>query len=256
MGILNVTPDSFSDGGLYLDPEAALDRALQLQGEGADVIDIGAESTRPGASPVPADEERDRLLPVVRKLIPKLKVPLSIDTQKAGVADAALSEGAALINDVSALSDPEMPEVIARRGVPAILMHRKGTPETMQQNPRYEDVIGEIRAFFEERIGFAVGRGIARERLLIDPGLGFGKRVEDNVEILRRLSSFQDLELPLVIGASRKSFLRKIFGEGSLAAGNAAAEVLAISGGARMLRVHDVAATKAVIRLAEGAPFP
>jgi dihydropteroate synthase len=256
MGILNVTPDSFSDGGSFLDPQAALDHALRLQEEGADLIDVGAESTRPGASAVSEEEEKARLLPVVRKLLPKLKVPLSIDTQKARIADAALSEGAAMINDVSALGDPAMPKVLASRGAPVILMHRKGSPETMQKNPHYEDVIGEVRAFLEERIAFAAGRGIGRDLLLIDPGLGFGKRLEDNLALLNRLSSFQSLNVPVVIGASRKSFLRKIFGEEGLAMGNAAAESLAIAGGARMLRVHDVAAAKAVIRLADAASFP
>lgn len=257
MGILNVTPDSFSDGGRFLDPESALDHALRMQEEGADVIDVGAESTRPGSSPITEEEEWKRLLPVLRKVLPRIKIPVSIDTQKPGVADLSLQEGAAMINDVSALRREGMAEVAARHRVPVILMHMRGEPPTMQRNPSYEDVVQEVLRFLQERIRFAVDRGIDRDKIMVDPGLGFGKRFEDNLALLNDLNEFGALRAPIVVGASRKSFLRKIFGadEKALWTGSAAAAVLAASKGASILRVHDVAVTKAAIRLADPNSF-
>lgn len=258
MGILNVTPDSFSDGGRFLDPHKALDQALRMQEEGADFIDIGAESTRPGARDVSEEEELGRLAPVLKILSPRLKIPISIDTRKPGVAEAAFREGAVLLNDVSALESPGMVESVVRHGVPVILMHKKGEPATMQVDPGYDDVLAEVGSYLEGRIRFAVERGVDREKILIDPGLGFGKRLEDNVAILQHLPTFESLKAPVVVGASRKSFLRKIFGEddASILAGSVAASVLAAVRGASILRVHDVAATQAAIRLAVGEAIP
>jgi dihydropteroate synthase len=241
MGILNVTPDSFSDGGKFLDPEAALDRALRMQEEGADLIDVGAESTRPGASPVPAEEEVRRLVPVLKKILPRLKAPVSVDTRKTRVAEAALAEGAAMINDVSALEGAGMAELAARRGVPVILMHKKGEPKTMQDDPSYGDVVAEVFSYLEGRIRFAVERGVGREKILVDPGIGFGKRPGDNWEILRNLGAFRSLGCPIVVGASRKSLVHGTLG------GSLAAALLAALGGAAVLRVHDVGATKELI---------
>ncbi len=257
MGILNVTPDSFSDGGRFQDPERALDQALRMQEEGADLIDVGAESTRPGADPVSAEEERSRLLPVLQKIAPRIKIPLSIDTQKADVADGALAEGGAMINDVSALDDGAMAGVVVRRRAAVILMHRRGNSKTMQTNLFYENVVSEISEFLRERTKKALSLGIAQDRILIDPGLGFGKRFEDNEKILQGLSHMKGLGFPIVIGASRKAFLKRRFGENpeNLLAGSVAAALTAAEKGAGLLRVHDVAVTKAAIRLAGCADF-
>jgi dihydropteroate synthase len=250
MGILNVTPDSFSDGGLYLDPEKALDRALRMQEEGADLIDVGGESTRPGSDPVPAEEELKRVLPVLKKIVPWLKVPVSIDTRKAQVAEEALAEGVQWVNDVSALRDPRMPRVIARAGVPVILMHMKGEPKTMQQKVHYNDAVREIFDYLKERIDYAVGEGISRDKILIDPGIGFGKRGEDNLEILKRLSEFKKLECPIVFGSSRKSFIRKLLGDDpqQILLGSVVTALLAAERGASILRVHDVKETRKILQ--------
>lgn len=254
MGILNVTPDSFSDGGRFIEPERALDHALKMQDEGADLLDIGAESTRPGSEPVTEDEEKKRLLPALKKIVPRLKIPVSVDTQKPSVADAALTEGASLINDVSALGTEGMAEVIVRHRAPVILMHKKGTPATMQKDPFYDDVLREVSDFLEARILFAAERGVDPEKILVDPGFGFGKRFEDNLNLLCLLAEFSHLRAPFVVGLSRKSFIRKIFGddESALLAGSVAAAALAARSGASVIRVHDVAPTKAAIRLASG----
>ncbi len=249
MGILNVTPDSFSDGGLYLDPERAVDRALPMEGGGADIIDLGGESSRPGSDPVPADEEIRRILPVLKKIVPRLKVPVSVDTYKVKVAEVAIGEGVSLVNDLTALRDPKMAELISKEKVPAILMHMRGDPKTMQQDVFYEDVIAEISRFLKERILYAVKEGISPQKILIDPGIGFGKRVEDNWEILKRLEEFKKLECPIVFGSSRKSFLRKALGEDprEVLAGSLATALLAAERGATLLRVHDVRVTKELI---------
>lgn len=252
MGILNVTPDSFSDGGMYLDPDNALEQALRLEAEGADVLDLGAESTRPGSEAVSEDEERRRLMPVLRSLLPRLRIPISIDTQKAAVAQEALSIGASMINDISSLGDPDMASVVSKARVPVVLMHKKGEPKTMQDAPHYEDVLSEVCSFLERRVSYAESCGIRRERILIDPGLGFGKRFEDNLVLLRLLGDLKAVHQPIVIGASRKSLIRRIFGEAPerVLAGSVAAALMAAINGAGLIRAHDVAATKAAIDLA------
>jgi dihydropteroate synthase len=245
MGIVNVTPDSFSDGGLYLDAGAAVDHGLALERAGATILDVGGESTRPGANPVPEDEELHRVLPVIEGLRARgTGSQLSIDTSKAPVARAALAAGATLVNDVTALrGDPAMAEVIATAGADCCLMHMLGEPRTMQRDPRYGDVVSEIKAFLEARLSDAVAAGVAEERILLDPGIGFGKTTEHNLELLRRLDEIVALGRPVVIGTSRKSFLGKITArpvEDRIAA-TIATNLVAYERGARVFRVHDVA---------------
>jgi dihydropteroate synthase len=245
MGVVNVTPDSFSDGGLYLDARNAIEHALELEREGASILDIGGESTRPGASPVGESEELRRVIPVLEALrAADSRAQLSIDTSKAAVARAALDAGASLVNDVTALrGDPEMAELIAASGADCCLMHMLGEPRTMQQDPRYDDVVSDIKAFLEERMRFAVNYGIAESRIALDPGIGFGKTTEHNLELLRRLDEFVALGRPIAIGTSRKSFLGKITArpvEDRIAA-TIATNVIAYERGARIFRVHDVA---------------
>jgi len=244
MGILNLTPDSFSDGGLYIDLPAALERAKEMVAAGADIIDIGGESTRPGADPVGEEEERRRVLPVVERLASELDVPLSIDTSKAGVARAAVEAGAAVVNDVTALrGDPEMAGVCAEYGVAVVLMHMPGEPRTMQEDPRYDDIISDLVAFFTERLSFAAGAGIAPERAMIDPGFGFGKTTGHNLEILRRLGELRSLGCPIVLGTSRKSTIGTVLGRAPAddrLEGTAATIAAGILAGARIVRVHDV----------------
>ncbi len=260
MGILNTTPDSFSDGGRFARPEAALRQVETLVGAGADIIDVGGESTRPGSAGVSLEEELDRVLPVVTRIRERFDVLISVDTSKAALARAAVEEGGAdLINDISALRfDERMGETLARLEVPVVLMHMKGTPGTMQLAPDYGDVMREVGEFFDERIEAAVSAGILRERLILDPGFGFGKRLEDNLTLLRRLSEFRTRELPLLVGLSRKSFLGKISGEeqpGQREFETVSAGLLAVLAGADVLRVHDVAATVkslAVLRAVRG----
>jgi dihydropteroate synthase len=259
MGVLNVTPDSFSDGGRYLDPAAAIAQGRTLAGEGADIVDVGGESTRPGAGPVPVGEELARVLPVLEGLAGGgLAAQVSIDTCKAPVARAALDAGASLINDVSALrADPEMVGLVAASGAECCLMHMLGEPRTMQRDPRYEDVVDEVKAFLEERLAFAVAEGLAEERVLLDPGIGFGKTLEHNLQLLRRLPELAALGRPLVVGTSRKSFLGRILAGEDAAAGPAdrlpgtiATCVLAYERGASVLRVHDVAPLRAALTVA------
>jgi dihydropteroate synthase len=254
MGIVNVTPDSFSDGGAFLEPEAALARCRALVLEGADIVDLGAESTRPGASPVSTEQELARLAPLLERLPEAaLTARISIDTSKAAVARAAIEAGAQIVNDVTALrGDPQMGALIADSGVECCLMHMQGDPQTMQRDPHYEDVVGEVKAFLEERLRYATSVGIAEERIVLDPGIGFGKSTAHNLELLRRLEELLQLGRPLLVGTSRKGFL------GSLAAyarglrdalpseerlpGTIASCVLAFERGATIFRVHDVAA--------------
>ncbi len=252
MGVLNVTPDSFSDGGRTLDPRRALDRALQMEEEGADLIDVGAESTRPGARPVSAGLELKRILPVLGRLVGRLKIPISVDTSKAVVADAALNAGAALVNDVTALKDPRMGQVIARAGVPVILMHMRGTPRTMQKSPRYRRLIPEILSELKAAVAKAKAAGIRSDRILVDPGLGFGKRTEDNWCLLRNLAAFKALGFPVVIGPSRKSFIGRILDlpVQERLWGTAAAVALGVAHGADIVRVHDVGPMRQVARVA------
>jgi dihydropteroate synthase len=245
MGVVNVTPDSFSDGGRYLDAGAAIAHGLELEAEGADILDIGGESTRPGADPVPEAEELRRVLPVIEGLIAAgCAAQLSIDTSKTGVAARALRAGATLVNDVTAFrGDPEIADVVAAAGAECCLMHMLGTPRTMQRDPRYDDVVTDIKAFLEDRMSFATGRGIPQDRIMLDPGIGFGKTVEHNLELLRRLGELAELGRPIVIGTSRKSFLGKITGRevDDRLATTVATNVLAYERGANVFRVHDVA---------------
>jgi dihydropteroate synthase len=254
MGVLNVTPDSFYDGGVYFDPARAVGRGLELAAEGADIIDVGGESTRPGSEPIPADEELRRILPVVEALRKETKVLISVDTTKSEVAQTALAKGADIINDISAgRFDARVPAVAARSGAGLILMHMKGTPRTMQLSPHYEDVLAEVKAFLRERIEAAAAAGVERERIIIDPGIGFGKRLEDNLVLLRNIASLTELGRPILVGISRKSFIGNILNLDARERleGTVAAAVLCVAGGASLLRVHDVRAVSRAITVAE-----
>ena len=251
MGILNVTPDSFSDGGNFSQDKKAVSHARKMIKAGVDIIDIGGESTRPGADDVPEAEEIDRVVPVIEAITKHLaksksKAQISIDTRKPGVARAAISAGAHIWNDVTALTfTPESPDVAAELGCPLILMHALGSPKTMQDNPSYEDVIGEIKLWLATRIAVAVAAGVKSDNITIDPGIGFGKRLEDNLNILRHLADFGDLGYPVLLGASRKSFIGKIDGSeaGGRLGGSVATALWAASRSVDILRVHDVAET-------------
>jgi dihydropteroate synthase len=252
MGVVNVTPDSFSDGGLYLDSDAAVAHGEKLLRDGASVLDVGGESTRPGAVEVGEAEELRRVEPVVAVLAGAATV--SIDTSKLAVAEAALDAGASIVNDVTALRrDPEMAALCAERGAGVVLMHMPGTPRTMQDNPTYGDVVDDVKAFLAERVEAAVAAGVAEERIWLDPGIGFGKTLEHNLELLRRLGELRELGRPLVIGTSRKSFIGAVDGssvDGRLG-GSIASSVLAAAEGADVLRVHDVAEIAQAMRVAE-----
>jgi dihydropteroate synthase len=266
MGVVNVTPDSFSDGGLFFEAGAAVAHGLELASAGADILDVGGESTRPGAERVGVEEELRRVLPVVNGLVPALSSRgtgiVSIDTSKAAVARAALQAGATLVNDVTALrGDPEMVGVVAESGAECCLMHMRGDPRTMQHGAGgnwYDDVVDEVKAFLEERLRFAVDEGVREERVLLDPGIGFGKTVEHNLQLLRRLHELTALGRPLLVGTSRKSFLGRILAGGETAPVDVAERlpatlatcVLAYERGARVLRVHDVAPTRAALAVA------
>jgi len=252
MGVVNVTPDSFSDGGLYLDPAAAISHGRELAAAGAEILDVGGESTRPGAEPVAAEEELRRVVPVIEALR-DLDCEVSVDTSKAAVAAAALDAGATIVNDVTALrGDPEMAPLCAERGATVVLMHMLGEPRTMQEDPRYGDVVAEVKAFLAKRLQAATAAGIAEERVWLDPGIGFGKTAAHNMELLRRLGELRELGRPLVIGTSRKSFIGKV--DGSPAderlGGTIASSVLAAAEGAEVLRVHDVAEMRQALAVA------
>jgi dihydropteroate synthase len=268
MGVVNVTPDSFSDGGVYLEASAAIAHARELVGEGADILDVGGESTRPGAEPVSAEEEMGRVLPVLEGIaaldwtsVGHARPQVSIDTSKAAVARAAIAAGAGIVNDVSALrGDSGMVELLVESGADCCLMHMLGEPRTMQREPHYEDVVDDVRAFLEQRLRFAVDAGIAEERIMLDPGIGFGKTIEHNLTLLRRLHELTTLGRPLLIGTSRKSFLGRILAEesgrgepvepaGRLAA-TIASNVLALERGASVFRVHDVAPVREALTVA------
>jgi dihydropteroate synthase len=253
MGVVNVTPDSFSDGGLYLDPERAVDHGRELAGRGAAILDVGGESTRPGAEPVDAAEERARVEPVVRGLA-GTRAAVSIDTSKVAVAEAAIDAGAAIVNDVTALrADPEIAGLCADRGSGLVLMHMQGTPRTMQEHPTYDDVVEDVKSFLAERMGVALREGVAEERIWLDPGIGFGKTLEHNLELLRRLGELTALGRPIVVGASRKSFIAAIDGSpvDQRLGGTIAASVLAVAAGADVVRVHDVAEMAQALRVAD-----
>lgn len=255
MGILNVTPDSFSDGGLLFDKTHAVEACLRMVDEGADIIDIGGESTRPGSDPVPFDEELRRTLPVIESLSSKVKVPISIDTYKADIARRALDAGASIVNDISGLTyDPEMPAVIARYNVPVVIMHIKGSPKNMQKNPSYNALIPEILEYFRSRIAFAVKSGIPEDRIIIDPGIGFGKTFDHNLEILHNLHKFTTLGRPVLIGPSRKAFIGKILDDAPATdriEGTSAAVAISIMQGANIVRVHDVKEMARVAKVAD-----
>ena len=259
MGVLNVTPDSFSDGGKYLNVRQAVEHALQMQRDGADIIDIGAESTRPGSAEIPVAEELARLLPVLESLRGKLKIPISVDTQKAAVAEIAIGAGAAMINDVSGLRhDPRLAEVVAHHGVPLVLMHMRGTPRTMQKLPFAKDVMKDVLNGLRNSALIARKAGIAKNKIVVDPGIGFGKSLEQNYELLAKLDEIAKLGYPLLVGTSRKGFLGKTLVRNGEPApsekriwGTAATVTASILGGAHIVRVHDVAEMTQVARVAD-----
>lgn len=245
MGVLNVTPDSFSDGGDFLSPDSALSRARELVAEGAAIIDIGGESTRPGAADVSVDDELARVMPVIEALAGELSVPISVDTTKPEVIRAAAAAGAGLINDVMALQRPGALDAAVETGLPVCLMHMRGTPRNMQLDPQYDDVVEDVLGFLHERVATCTQAGIPAERIVIDPGFGFGKSMTHNATLLARLDAFNALDLPILIGLSRKSFIGQIVDRPpkERVAGSLAAAVLAAQAGARIVRTHDVAAT-------------
>jgi len=255
MGILNITPDSFSDGGLFLDPQAALEHALELVDEGADLLDIGGESTRPNALPVSEEEELRRVMPVLEKLAEQVRVPLSIDTTKPAVARAALQAGASMVNDVgSNLGGAAMWPLVAETGAGYVLMHSRGTPQTMQQNPAYENLMAEVSRFFDERMVRLLASGVSAQQILLDVGLGFGKTVEHNLALLGGLGRFARWRRPLLVGASRKSFIGAVAAVPEARqrlAGSLACACWGVQHGAQVIRVHDVAATRQAIRMIE-----
>jgi len=254
MGVINVTPDSFSDGGVFFDPHRAIDHALELVDEGADIIDIGGETTRPGSKPITAETEISRVIPVIERLAPKIDVPISIDTYKSLVAERAIEAGAEIINDISALNfDPKMLEIASRHDIPVVLMHIKGTPENMQQNPCYVSVISEIIEYLKDSIEMAEKAGIDPHKIIIDPGIGFGKSLDDghNLKIINRLSEFKSLGKPILVGPSRKAFIGKILNADvtQREEGTAAAVSAAVLNGANIVRVHNVGMIRKVVRV-------
>ena len=257
MGIVNVTPDSFSDGGQFLSPKNAIAHALELVAEGADLLDIGGESTRPNAKPVSEDEELQRVLPIVKELIQvsKVPVPLSIDTMKPAVARAAIEAGASIVNDVAAnRSDTAMWDVVRESGAGYVVMHMQGTPQTMQRNPSYNDVVAEVGDFFQERLNRLREHGVSLEQTILDPGIGFGKSVEHNLELLAGLKRFRIHQRPLLVGASRKGFIGQVTGAKDAAKrlpGSLACACAAVEAGVEIIRTHDVAATQQALRMTE-----
>jgi dihydropteroate synthase len=262
MGIVNVTPDSFSDGGRFLDHEAAVAQGIRLAAEGADILDVGGESTRPFSDPVSTEEELSRVIPVIEALARQTSIPISIDTVKAAVAREAIAAGAAMINDISSLRhDPQMGATVARADVPLILMHMLGTPKTMQQAPHYDDLFGEISAFLAEAVDRARGAGVPADRLIIDPGIGFGKTVSHNLALIQGVQRFAALDAPVLIGPSRKAFIRRLLSkepaaplspeDPAVAHGTLAASTAAILSGAHLLRVHEVAPARAAACIAD-----
>ena len=254
MGIVNVTPDSFSDGGRFLDADAAVRHGLAMAREGADVLDVGGESTRPGSAPVSAEEEKARVLPVVEALASRGGRPVSIDTQKLEVAEAALDAGACMINDVSAMrTDPEMGALAAERGALLCLMHMQGAPKTMQLDPTYQEVVSDVKRWLAERVEAAICVGVAQENVIVDPGFGFGKTAQHNLELLRRLAEFRDLGCAVLVGTSRKSTIGKVLGAGSdqRLYGTLATVACAVMAGCHMVRVHDAQAARHVVETCE-----
>jgi dihydropteroate synthase len=254
MGILNVTPDSFSDGGEFFDPDAAVRHGIRLVADGADLVDVGGESTRPGSDPVTEDEERSRIVPVIARLAAELpETPISVDTRKAAVAAAALEAGATIVNDVSGGRDPAMFELVRERGAAIVLMHMRGEPRSMQEDPEYADVVGEVHEYLRERIEAAEFAGIEPERVAVDPGIGFGKRLEHNLELLRRVDAFLDLGRPVLVGPSRKRFIGAILdlSEDRRVEGTVGAAAWLAGRGVHVLRVHDVLEVVRAVRVVE-----
>lgn len=259
MGILNVTPDSFSDGGDFFEKDQAVAAGLRMAEQGAAVLDVGAESTRPGARPVPADEQIRRAVPVIEQLARRVNIPISIDTCDPDVAAAAVQAGASILNDISALADERMARLAAGNHLPVVLMHMQGTPQTMQQNPRYDDVLAEVRDFLSRRASYARSLGIPRERIFLDPGIGFGKTLEHNLLLLRHLEQLVALGFRVLVGPSRKRFIGQLTGRDNpkdRLFGTAAAVALAAAKGASILRVHDVAPMADVLKVARAIAFP
>ena len=254
MGVINVTPDSFSDGGRFFDPEAAVAEGLRMADEGADLLDVGGESTRPGSDPVAVDDEQSRVLPVIKRLAAEVDIPISIDTRKHEVAAAALDAGATIVNDISAGGDPDMFGVVRDGGAGLVLMHIKGEPKTMQQNPTYDDVVREVHDHLAKRVEAAVAAGIGRDRLAVDPGLGFGKTGTHSLMLMAEIKAFLDLERPVVVGPSRKSFIGAALGDlpvGERLEGTAAAVAVMAWQGAHIVRVHDVREMARVVRVVD-----
>jgi len=254
MGIVNVTPDSFSDGGSFLDTSSAVEHGVRLAEEGADVLDVGGESTRPGAAEVPVDEELERVVPVVEHLVKLVDVPVGVDTRKGAVARRAVDAGAAIVNDVTAGADPEMFGVARDAGAGLVLMHMRGDPRTMQDDPRYDDVVTEVRDYLAARIGSAVAAGVPRSQLCIDPGIGFGKTLDHNLAILRAIGSFRELRTPVLVGASRKRFIGQLTGVDDPAdriEGTAGAVAWCAAQGVDLVRVHDVLQMRRVVNVVD-----
>ncbi len=254
MGVLNVTPDSFSDGGLYYSKKNAVEKGLQLIEEGADILDIGGESSRPGADPISLEEEKRRILPVISEIRKHTDAFISVDTTKSEVLKSALDEGADILNDISGMRfDAKMPELASEKDIPVIIMHMKGNPKNMQKDPIYKNVIQEIKFFLKQRINTALKAGIKRNRIIIDPGIGFGKRLEDNLRIIRELGSLNELNLPILIGLSRKSFIGNLLNVSpeKRIEGTIVSSLICILQGAHIIRVHDVAALKKAVTVAE-----
>ncbi|MFP3928030.1 MAG: dihydropteroate synthase [Desulfobacteraceae bacterium] len=254
MGVLNVTPDSFADGGRFFEKDRAIDRALEMASQGADIIDVGGESTRPYSGGLPEDEELERVIPVIEAVAGRVDVPLSIDTYKAGVARAALEAGASMINDVSGLRfDPDLGRTAAQAGVPLILMHMKGTPGDMQDNPTYQDLLGEIKAFLQGAVERAVSSGVSKDMILVDPGIGFGKSVEHNLRIIRDLGELHELGHPVVLGCSRKSFIGRILGKDPdfRDIGTMGVVSVGVINGAHVVRVHNVEMALDAVRVVD-----
>ena len=254
MGVLNITPDSFSDGGLFFEPHKAIEHGLRMAAEGADIIDVGGESSRPGSDPVPLDEELKRVIPVIEGLASRLEIPISVDTYKSQVAEQAIEAGAQMINDISGLRfDPQMPAVAARYGTPLIIMHIKESPKTMQQDPSYEDLMGEIIDYLREGIEKAAGGGVDPQQVIVDPGIGFGKRVQDNLVIINRLEALNTLGRPLLIGTSRKSFIGAVLNleMHQREIGTLTTVAVSVFKGAHIVRVHDVAPMKQTVKMVD-----
>ncbi len=254
MGILNVTPDSFYDGGNYFSVDKAIEYGEKLEAQGADIIDIGGESTRPGSEAVSEEEELKRVIPVLKELSKKINIPISIDTQKSKVAKEALESGASIVNDISALRyDPKMADVVKYYDVPVVLMHMKGSPKNMQESPKYKNVVSEVKEFFVERIEYAKTKGVKEENIILDPGVCFGKTLSHNLEIIKGLKIFKSLGRPLMVGLSRKSFIGKILGDSDIDRiwGTAAGIAISVVNGADIVRVHDVCEMKQVVKVAE-----